>query len=300
MTEIDLDELASELSEFAPAAKAAVHSAASQRIIAGFEEIERFVEEHGRLPEHGDDKDIFERLYAVRLDRIRELSECREVLKDLDSRGLLGDEADVSSRREPTDEELFAALGRNEGDQDDLTHLVHVRSREEIKAAEEIARRNPCKDFAEFKPIFEKFQADLNSGSRLTLKYKDDAEIRKGDLFIVDGQTALVAEAGELFISNFDREDRRLRVVYANGTESDLLGRSLMRALNRDKASRRIVEPRLEPLFSDIEEEGDLATGNIYVLRSKSEHPFIAEHRSVVHKIGVTGGDVRVRIANVY
>ena len=298
MNEIDLDELRAELNEFAQPAKAVSHSAASQRIIAGFEEIERFVDEHGRLPEHRDDKDIFERLYAVRLDRIRELSECREVLKDLDSRGLLGDEADMSSRREPTDEELLAALGGNEGERDDLTHLVHVRSREEIKAAEEIARRNPCKDFAEFKPIFEKVQADLDIGKRLTLKYKDDAEIRKGDLFIVDGQTALVAEAGELFISNFDREDRRLRVVYANGTESDLLGRSLMRALNRDKVSRRIVEPRLEPLFSDIEEEGDLATGNIYVLRSKSDHPFIAEHRSVVHKIGVTGGGVKVRIAN--
>lgn len=298
MNQISLDELRAELSDFAQPVRKVEHSAAAQRIIAGFEEIERFVEEFGRLPEHGEDRYIFERLYAVRLDRIRESSECRDVLKDLDPKGLLGDEADLRTRREPTDEELLSALGGTANEQDDLTRLVHVRSREEIKAAEEIAKRNPCKDFAEFKPIFEKVQADLDIGKRLTLKYKDDAEIRKGDLFIVDGQTALVAEAGELFISNFDREDRRLRVVYANGTESDLLGRSLMRALNRDKTSRRIVEPRLEPLFSDIEEEGDLATGNIYVLRSKSEHPFIVEHRSVVHKIGVTGGDVKARIAN--
>ena len=42
-----------------------------QRIIAGFEEIQQFVEEHGRLPRHGEDLDIFERLYAVRLDQIR-------------------------------------------------------------------------------------------------------------------------------------------------------------------------------------------------------------------------------------
>ncbi|MGH9949897.1 MAG: GIY-YIG nuclease family protein, partial [Pyrinomonadaceae bacterium] len=176
--------------------------------------------------------------------------------------------------------------------------LVHVRSREEIKAAEEIARRNRCEDFAEFKPFFDTVQSDLDVGVRQTLKYKDDAEIRKGDLFIVDGQTALVAEAGEPFVTNFDREDRRLRVIYANGTESDLLARSLMRALNRDKASRRIIEPSLGPLFAGIEEEGDLATGYIYVVRSKSEHPFIAENRSVVHKIGVTGGDVKSRLAN--
>lgn len=298
MNEIDLDELRSELDEFAQLTKTVAHSAASQRIIAGFEEIERFVDEHGRLPEHGDDRDIFERLYAVRMDRIRQLSRSREVLKDLDPRGLLGDEADVSVRQEPSDEELLSALGGDAETRDDLTRLVHVRSREEIKAAEEIAKRNPCEDFEKFAPVFEAVKSDLDIGKRKTLKYKDDAEIRKGDLFILDGQMALVAETGEPFISNYDREDRRLRVIYANGTESDLLSRSLQRALNRDKASRRIIEPSLGPLFSAIEEEGDLATGYIYVLRSKSDHPFIAEHRSVVHKIGVTGGDVKSRLAN--
>jgi len=34
------------------------------------------------------------------------------------------------------------------------------------------------------------------------------------------------------------------------------------------------------------------------VLRSKSENPTVAEHREVLHKIGVTGGDVERRIAN--
>ncbi len=298
MSEVDLDELRSELAEFAKTTKTVGHSAAEQRVIAGFEEIERFVDEHGRLPAQGDDRDIFERLYAVRLDRIRLSPDCREILKGLDSRGLLGDEADTRFRQEPTDDELLSALGEDQDEQDELTRLVHVRSREEIRAAEEIARRNRCEDFADFKPMFDQVQSDLDMGIRQTLKYKDDAEIRKGDLFIVDGQTALVADAGETFISNFDREDRRLRVIYANGTESDLLGRSLMRALNRDKASRRIIEPSLGPLFAGLEEAGDFATGYIYVLRSQSDHPFIVEHRSVVHKIGVTGGDVKSRIAN--
>jgi hypothetical protein len=87
-------------------------------------------------------------------------------------------------------------------------------------------------------------------------------------------------------------------VVYDNGTESDLLVRSLQRALNKDKASRRITDPELGPLFSDEEEEDDLPTGYIYVLRSKSDHPFVAKNRSVIHKIGVTGGDVKTRVAN--
>ncbi len=34
------------------------------------------------------------------------------------------------------------------------------------------------------------------------------------------------------------------------------------------------------------------------MLRSKSDDPFIAKNRSVIHKIGVTGGDVKSRVAN--
>ncbi len=300
ITDEDL-ELLGDLGVDAEATQTGGRSAREQRIIAGFEEIERFVQEHGRKPEHGENRDIFERLYAVRLDRIRESRECREILRSMDSHGLLdiGDDAQSSRvNEEPSDEELLDALGVGAVPAEDVTQLVHVRSREEKTAAEEIAQRNPCKDFGEFRPLFEKVQHDLGTGQRRTLKYKENADVKKGDMFILDGQKVIVAELGEPFVSDYGRPDRRLRVVYDNGTESDLLVRSLQRALNKDKASRRITEPDLGPLFSDEEEEDDLPTGYIYVLRSKSEHPFVAEHRSVLHKIGVTGGDVKARIAN--
>ena len=300
ITDEDL-ELLGDLGVDAEATQTGGRSAREQRIIAGFEEIERFVQEHGRKPEHGENRDIFERLYAVRLDRIRESGECREILRSMDSHGLLdiGDDAQSSRvNEEPSDEELLDALGVGAVPAEDVTQLVHVRSRDEKTAAEEIAQRNPCKDFGEFRPLFEKVQHDLGTGQRRTLKYKENADVKKGDMFILDGQKVIVAELGEPFVSDYGRPDRRLRVVYDNGTESDLLVRSLQRALNKDKASRRITEPDLGPLFSDEEGEDDLPTGYIYVLRSKSEHPFVAEHRSVVHKIGVTGGDVKGRIAN--
>jgi len=41
-----------------------------ERIITGFEEIQRFVEQNGHPPKHGEANDIFERLYATRLDQI--------------------------------------------------------------------------------------------------------------------------------------------------------------------------------------------------------------------------------------
>lgn len=299
-TDQDL-ELLNELGVEAEATSAGGRTAREQRIIAGFEEIEKFYAEHGRLPEHGEQRDIFERLYAVRLDRIRGLKECREILMSIDTHGLLGafpDATAVNADKELSDEQLLAALGADVAPPDDVTKLVHVRSRDEIKAAEEIAKRDPCKDFAVFKPLFERVQTDLDEGLRRTLKYKDNAEVKKGDLFILHGQKIIVADMGDPFVSEYGRPDQRLRVVYDNGTESDLLARSLQRALNKDKASRRITDPNTGPLFSDVEDEDDLPAGYIYVLRSESDHPFVAGNRDVIHKIGVTGGEIKSRIAN--
>ncbi|WP_083274612.1 GIY-YIG nuclease family protein [Novosphingobium resinovorum] len=40
-----------------------------------------------------------------------------------------------------------------------------------------------------------------------------------------------------------------------------------------------------------------MATGTLYVLRSRSTHPTIAAHRELIHKIGITGSSVEARIA---
>ncbi len=66
-----------------------------------------------------------------------------------------------------------------------------------------------------------------------------------------------------------------------NGTESNLLLRSLQRALYKDEAGRRISEPAAGPLFGDELDEDDQASGIIYVLRSKSDHPVVAANREL-------------------
>jgi hypothetical protein len=124
------------------------------------------------------------------------------------------------------------------------------------------------------------------------------AEIQKDEYFIVQGQIAYVAEVGEGFRTQYDRHDSRLRVIYDNGTESNLLMRSFQRALHRDAAGRLITNPSAGPLFADEPAGDDLASGTIYVLRSKSDHPVVAANRDVLHKIGVTGSKVETRIAN--
>jgi hypothetical protein len=301
MSEIDDDELQRSLAEdFGVEDKPVGRSALEQRILAGFEEIERFVEQHGRPPQHGEDRDIFERLYAVRLDRMRQSPECRAVLKDVDSRGLLGTSPELTHATpgEPDDAELQAALG-DLASEDDVTKLVHVRSHEDRKAAEEVAHRTPCADFEKFRPLFDQVQAELNAKIRETIPFEHEGRFNVGDLFILDGQKAYVAAVGKVMMKDFGREDSRLRVIFDNGTESNMLLRSLQRALYKVEHSRRILPPGKDAsaLFADIEEEGDHTSGYIYVLRSKSEHAYVAQHRLILHKIGVTGGDVTARIA---
>lgn len=269
-----------------------------ERIIAGFEEIQRFYEQHGRAPLHLESGDIFERLYAVRLERLRSLEECRELVEALDHQGLLTTTADSTPDLDALDDDaLLAELGI-EPAASELTTLKHVRSTAEKRAAEEIANRESCKDFERFQPLFKQIAADLGSGVRKTLPFGNDTSIEVGQWFVLDGQTAYVAEEGEEFDSPQGKKDARLRVIFSNKTEAALLRLSLVRALYKDESSRRITEPDAGPLFSGVEEDGDIESGTIYVLRSQSQHPFVAEHRELIHKIGVTGGKVATRIAN--
>lgn len=268
-----------------------------ERIIAGFEEIQRFVDEHGRPPAHGEERDIFERLYAVRLDRLRALDECRNLLELLDRQGLLsGVATDPTVADELDDDALLAELGV-EAAASPITDLKHVRSSAEKRAAEDIANREKCEDFETFKPLFDQVQRELDTGVRETRPFEMKAEIQPGRFFIVGGQKAYVAEMGELTITDQGRTDARLRVIFDNGTESNMLMRSLQRALNKDEAGRRVTDPVAGPLFADQAAEGDDASGTIYVLRSLSDHPVVAENRDLVHKIGVTNMSVEQRVA---
>lgn len=307
MAEMNDDELLEALGVEVAPLQASSRTPREERIIAGFEDILRFHQTHGRVPTHGEDHDIFERLYAVRLDQLRKLPEAKSLLADLDCHGLLSGVASAAANTDELDEDvLLAELGVAINDvsaaaDDDITVLRHVRSSAEKRAAEEIASRTACADFERFEPLFERVRSDLKSGARqmYPLRVKSQDEIKVGAFLVVGGQIAYVAEAGEEFATQFSdkRFDCRLRVIFDNGTESNVLQRSLQRALHRDERARLILAPESGTLFGDSLDEGDIESGTIYVLRSMSSHPFIAEHRELIHKIGVTGGEVETRIA---
>jgi hypothetical protein len=300
MADMDDDELMDALGVEVSPLKVSNRTPLEERIIAGFEDILRFYQANGRAPQHGEGRDIFERLYAVRLDQLRKLPEAQTLLAELDSPRLLtGAEvarADVDALDEDS---LLAELGVGDGpaDENDITVLRHVRSSVEKRAAEEVADRTPCQNFERFQPLFEQVERELKSGVRKAMPFGRDASIFIGNYFIVGGQLAYVADVGDTIKAPNGESDARLRVIYANGTESNLLRRSLQRALYKDETGRRLSDPDMGPLFGDAAEPDDIETGTIYVLRSRSSHPFVAEHRELIHKIGVTGGSVETRIA---
>jgi Meiotically Up-regulated Gene 113 (MUG113) protein len=278
------------------------HTRREERLISGFEDIVRFHAANGRAPLHGEDRDIFERLYAVRLDRLRVMSEARALLQPLDTPGLLtGAPAAVpfAPAGDLDDATLLADLGVDAPPQDDdITLLRHVRSTTEKRAMDEIAARSPCADFLKFQPLFERTERELKTGARKTLRFGRDASIATGNFFILGGQLTYVAEMDTQYRTPNGEMNARLRVIYSNGTESDLLLRSLQRALYKDDTGRRLTDLDMGPLFGNELESDDIVSGTIYVLRSQSTHPFVAEHRELIHKIGVTGGTVESRIAN--
>lgn len=299
---IDLDSLADELEEFSPPEKKSKNSAVEERVVAGFEEINRFFEDHKRRPEHAEGRDIFERIYAARLQVLSRNSEYRGLLQDYDVHNLLNDNAqgqsdDTEINIDDIEKELQTDFHAN-----GITELRHVRPNKEIRAAEEIASREVCKDFVAFEPLFECVERDLKEGVRTTLPFGKDTSIEEGNYFILGGILVYVAEVGESILTAKNERDARLRVIFRNGTESNMLLRSLQRGLYKDhttnQVGRRVTDPDIGPLFRDSKEEGDVESGTIYVLRSKSTHPEVEKHRNLLHKIGVTGGRVEDRITN--
>src|SRR3546814_642920 len=148
MAELSDEELLEALGVTAEPEKRAKRTPREERIIAGFEDIQRFVDEHGHAPRHGEDRDIFERMYAVRLDRLRSLAECRDLLEPLDRQGLLeaGEAPAPPDAEDIDDEALLAELGV-EAETADITDLKHVRSTVEKRVDEEIVTRTACEDF---------------------------------------------------------------------------------------------------------------------------------------------------------
>lgn len=260
-----------------------------ERLLSSFQEINNFVKENGREPKAGGD--INEHQLYARLNAIRENKEKIQALSGFDEHDLLRKEVrEIKSLKDVFEDD---DLGILESDADSIFNLKHIPK--EVEMPDYIANRKPCKDFQEFEQKFIQCQADLKSGKRKLWPFRKEQNIEKGSFFVLKGVLVYVEDVGEFEIVNGKR-NARLRCVFENGTESDLLLRSLARELYRD--GRRVTEheDHLLDNFYNITDE-DKETGYIYVLRSLSDKQEIKSIKNL-YKIGFSKIPVEERIKN--
>jgi len=274
---------------------------ADERLLASFEEINTFVREHGYEPTQS--RDINERRLFSRLKGLREDIEKTAALLSFDDMGLLKDVLIPEPKEINTIDDVLGddALGLLGGgvsstdSSDDIFTLKNVPKT--LEMPEEVARRKPCKDFEAFEALFKQCHADLVSGQSELRKFTGEQQISAGHFFILHGVMVYVAEVGKKEKKR-GKVNARLKCIFENGTESNMLLRSLATELYKDESGRRVLDiaedydPELEQITQD-----DKVTGYIYILRSLSEDPKIKEIDDL-YKIGYSTQSVAQRLQN--
>ena len=261
-----------------------------ERLIESFYEIVEFYRHQGREPEN-DLANMQEAKLAMRLSSLRKDTEKAKALIDLDEFGLLVPVKKPESIDDILNDDDLNLLGNSE--EDSIFTLRNVP--QNIEAPDYVAQRQPCNDFSRFEPLFKQCHVDLQSGKRILRPFVNEQQIQAGQFFILRGVMVYVADVGEKEKKN-KKVNARLRCIFENGTEGDLLLRSLARNLYKD--GRRITEheDRLMDDLNNITHEDD-QTGYIYILRSLSTDPQIATLQDL-YKIGFSSVPVAERIKN--
>ncbi len=240
--------------------------------------INDFVDRTGAAPVSAKGRSVVERLLANELAGLRAARADLPALAQADRYGLLVVE-DV--RATDADDPLLIA------DSD----IFDVRESLAPKALPDyVADRRPCPDFPAFAPLFAAVRTDVAAGRRQPQPFHQE-KVEVGEFFTLKSQLVHVADMRDPHRRN-GKPDARLRVIFDNETESDLLMSSLLRRLYEDKDARRIGTLAAGPLFAGPPLTG-ARTGFVYVLRSRSTRPEVEG----LLKVGTTAGRVEDRIA---
>ena len=277
---------------------------ADARLIESFAQINAFYSAHKREPnpQNGmDERMLFSRLQGLRDDASKVMQ-----LKAYDQYSLLGE----APAPPESLNDIFADddLGLLEGDVNDgdLFNLQHVQLSDLQRAESDfVARRKPCKNFELYEAQFKTVQTDLLKGHRKLLPFTD-SNLMEGCFYVNNGMILLL-EKVEFETENITletgkrvRKDGRTRCIFENGTESNMLFRSLSKILyaNGQLVSNHIneIDAALANDFGVIADV-DEATGYIYVLKSKSDKVAIKQIKNL-YKIGYSTTDVETRLKN--
>ncbi|MCK5854887.1 MAG: GIY-YIG nuclease family protein [Sulfurovaceae bacterium] len=263
---------------------------ADDRLVASFEEVNIFFDEHGHEPQKSNDMN--ERGLYSRLEGLREDVNKSNSLKKYDRFNLLiiEEEIKIESIDDILNDDIFALLNEDEVDIFTLKNIPKKTTMPDY-----VASRKSCKDFDRFEQLFITCQKDLKTGKRELIKFQNEWQIKKGYYFILKGVLLYIADVGDIFESS-GKKNARLYVVFENGTESDMLLRSLSAELYKDgKRVTEYDETELDGLYGVTYD--DKPSGYIYVLKSLSRDDRITTKKNL-YKIGFSKDDVKERIKN--
>lgn len=266
-----------------------------ERLLASFQQINDFYRRYGKEPE-SNSSNILEFQLFNRLKGLRSSKEKCEALQDVDEFKLLTyvePPKPISSVSDIFNDDSLGLLDDEVSSIFQLTH-VPVLSKE---MPDKFAQRKRCPEFEQFEPLFKQCHADLAIGVREARGFTGEQQIQAGHFFILHGITVYVAEVGEKEVKN-GKVNARLRCIFENGTESNMLLRSLATELYKDETGRRILDS-VEKSLEGLEQirEGDEKSGYLYVLQSLSDVAEIANNKNLF-KIGYSTVPVPERIKN--
>ena len=254
-----------------------------------FQEIVEFRERTGHEPSL-DASDFLEKKLAARLRAYRTRPELKASVKSLDAFNLLEVKPTAQTPTKlaeaPKTFSSFADLLSN--DASGLLGGIESSIFEMKNVQEQVPETHTLPD-------------DIQNHQAKTERFKNSSLINIGDFFIVKGILCFVDSVVKESIDRHNRDNPRIRVIFDNGMETDILKLSLAKALYEDDNGRRVIplNVNLEEEFAGISHK-DKATGCIYILASETKAPELADlkQQGRLVKIGYSSQSVEERTKN--
>jgi hypothetical protein len=268
-------------------------STPDSRLIGSFEEINIFFSEHWREPESA--KWIQEHKLHARLKAIREDVSKSGALKSLDKYNLLPEvDSKIKSLKDVFNDDDLGILI----DESSIFDLKFVKKNEDRAETDFVARRKPCPDFDKYEEGFKRCHEEIKAWVRTLSIFQSEESIRVWMYFVLDGILVYIKSIGNIKIDDHHKKDGRLYCIFENGTESNMLLRSLWKAMRQNRGGRvvsELIDKSIQRLHTITED--DTKTGYIYVLKSLSKDPKI-QAISNLYKVGFSTTPIDTRIKN--
>lgn len=259
-----------------------------------FLEIVQFVKENNREPYKVNDN-LAERSLASRLAGIRKETSRMDYLRPYDETGLLK-EIEAIEIPKITSVDDILAKGSSDllgGEFKDDSSIFDTTILEKVTTMPEyVAKRKKIKDFGQYEGLFKRCQKEITEGKRKITPFFNEQDIQEGSFYLLKGILLYVEKVGERQKIK-GKTNARLSCIFENGTESDMLLRSLSAELY--KHGRRVTDSE-EGLLENLHDP-EQPRGEIYILKSLSIDPQIQLIKNL-YKIGFTTKGVQKRISN--